>query len=100
MKKAFFALLVLASSVAAQAADPEAGKAKSATCQACHGVNGISNNPIWPNLAGQQEAYLTAQMKAFRDGERKNAMMSPMAAGLTDEDIENISAYYSGLSCQ
>ena len=100
MKRFIFSALVLIGATAAQAADPEAGKAKSVTCQACHGVNGISNNPIWPNLAGQQDAYLVAQMKAFRDGDRQNAMMSPMVAGLSDEDIENLAAYYAALSCQ
>jgi cytochrome c553 len=81
----------------AQAADAAAGKAKTATCVACHGANGISNNDMWPNLAGQKQGYLIAQMKAFRDGDRKNPMMSPMAAGLSDDDIANIAAYYSSL---
>ena len=93
------ALASLALTVSAQAADAEAGKAKSATCQACHGANGISPNPIWPNLAGQKDQYLIAQMKAFRDGARKNPMMSPMAAPLSDEDIDNLAAYYSSLNC-
>jgi len=86
-------------SISAQAADPEAGKARAAACQACHGAEGISPNPLWPNLAGQQDQYLIAQMKAFRDGTRKNPMMSPMAAPLSDEDIENLAAYYASLSC-
>jgi cytochrome c553 len=79
------------------AADAAAGKAKTATCVACHGANGISNNDMWPNLAGQKETYLAIQLKAFRDGNRKNPMMSPMAAALSDEDIANIAAYYSSL---
>lgn len=83
----------------AHAADAEAGKAKAAACGACHGLNGISPNPIWPNLAGQKEQYLIAQMKAFRDGMRKNPMMSPMATPLSDADIDNLAAYYSSLNC-
>jgi len=79
------------------AADIAAGKAKSATCGACHGNNGISMIPMYPNLAGQKEQYLVLQMKAFRDGERKNMVMSPMAAGLSDADIANLSAYYASL---
>ena len=51
----------------------EDGKAKSITCAACHGPEGNSANPLWPNLAGQKEAYLVAQLKAFRDGSRANA---------------------------
>lgn len=80
-----------------QAADVAAGKAKSATCAACHGNNGISMIPMYPNLAGQKEQYLVLQMKAFRDGERKNMVMAPMSAGLSDTDIANLSAYYASL---
>jgi len=79
------------------AADVAAGKAKSATCVACHGSNGISMIPMYPNLAGQKEQYLVLQLKAFRDGERKNMVMAPMAAGLSDTDIANLSAYFSSL---
>jgi len=78
--------------------DPAAGKAKSATCASCHGKNGISNNDIWPNLAGQKQGYLASSLKAYRDGSRKNAMMSAMAKGLSDKDIANLAAYYSSLS--
>ena len=98
-------LIVIVSSIAllasvAQAADVEAGKAKSAVCAACHGGTGISPTPIWPNLAGQKEQYLVAQMTAFRDGARVNAQMAPMVQNLTDEDIANLAAYYSSLACQ
>lgn len=79
------------------AADADAGKAKAETCAGCHGAEGISANPEWPNLAGQKAKYLVNQMKAFRDGDRKNALMSPMAASLSDDDIANIAAYYSSL---
>jgi cytochrome c553 len=79
------------------AADVAAGKAKSVTCGACHGNNGISMIPMYPNLAGQKEQYLVLQLKAFRDGERKNMIMAPMAAGLSDDDIANLSAYYASL---
>ena len=79
------------------AGDAAAGKVKAATCSACHGVNGISSNDMWPNLAGQKEGYLIAQMKAFRDGERNSPMMAPMAAALSDEDIADLAAYYSSL---
>ncbi|HST28368.1 MAG TPA: cytochrome c [Rudaea sp.] len=86
---------------AAHAADPVAGKAKyETTCVACHGANGISIAPIYPNVAGQKDEYLVAQMKAFRDGVRPNAIMAPMAKGLTDTDIANISAYLATLKPQ
>jgi cytochrome c553 len=79
------------------AADLAAGEAKAAACAGCHGANGISNNPLWPNLAGQKAAYLTKQIKAFRDGTRKDPTMEPMARPLSDADIENISAYFESL---
>ena len=66
-------------------------------CAACHGMQGISIAPIYPNLAGQKQEYLVAQLKAFRDGSRKNAIMQPMAKGLTDADIVNIAAYLATL---
>jgi cytochrome c553 len=100
MKKLiFFVLLSLFAlqSGPSVAGDAAAGKAKSATCAACHGADGISGNDIWPNLAGQKEGYLVAQLKAFRAGERSNPMMSPMAAPLSDADIADLAAYFSSL---
>ncbi len=92
-------LLALIASLPAMsyAGDAAAGKAKASLCAACHGAEGVSTNDLWPNLAGQKPGYLVKQMKAFRDGARKDPMMSPMAAALTDEDIDNLAAYYSGL---
>ncbi|MCG6891346.1 MAG: cytochrome c [Gammaproteobacteria bacterium] len=81
----------------ALAGDAAAGKAKSALCVACHGMDGISTNDMWPNLAGQKEGYMVLQLKAFRGGERNNPMMAPMAAGLSDDDIANLAAYFSSL---
>ena len=80
--------------------DAKLGKQKSVTCIACHGASGISNSPIWPNLAGQKEQYIIKQLKDFRSGTRKEPSMSPMAKPLTDADIENLAAYYSGLKCK
>ncbi len=97
MKKITLFLTLTLSSITALAGDIEAGKAKSAVCAACHGPAGISANPLWPNLAGQQEAYLIKQIKAFKSGERKDPSMAPMVAGLTDTDIENLAAYYNSL---
>lgn len=98
--KAFHLLLfvlLMAFAATASAADAEAGKAKAAVCVACHGPDGISLNPLWPNLAGQQDQYMIKQMKAFRDGQRIDPVMAPMAAGLSDDDIANLAAYYAGL---
>jgi cytochrome c553 len=84
-------------STATLAADAAAGKAKAAVCAACHGTNGISLIPMYPNLAGQKEQYLASSLKAFRDGQRKNMIMAPMAANLSDDDIANLAAYYAKL---
>lgn len=81
----------------ATAGDAAAGKAKSASCAACHGADGISTNDLWPSLAGQKEGYLVAQLQAFRDGGRANPMMAPMAAALSDGDIADLAAYYASL---
>lgn len=79
------------------AGDIAAGKAKAAVCAACHGANGISANPLWPNLAGQKDQYIIKQIKAFKDGTRKDPLMTPQAAQLSDQDIENLAAYFSSL---
>ena len=81
----------------ALAGDAVAGKGKAASCAGCHGANGVSNNPMWPNLAGQQAGYLAKQLRAFRDGSRSDPMMGPMAKPLSDADIDNLAAYYSSL---
>jgi cytochrome c553 len=91
------AVTLLASANIAVAAAAAAGKAKAASCAGCHGANGISAVPTYPNLAGQKEAYLAKQMKAFKDGTRKDPTMNAMAAPLSDADMANISAFYAGL---
>jgi cytochrome c553 len=91
------AVILAASANVALAGDAAAGKAKAASCNACHGANGISAVPTYPNLAGQKEAYLLKQMKAFKDGSRKDPTMNAMAAPLSDEDMANIAAHYAGM---
>ncbi len=78
------------------AADAAAGAEKAAMCVGCHGPNGKSSNAQWPNLAAQQAAYAAAQLKAFKSGARANPMMQSMAANLSDQDIENVAAYFAG----
>lgn len=91
------ASVLLSVSGSVLAGDAAAGKAKAASCAGCHGAAGVSNNPMWPNLAGQKAGYLAKQMKDFRDGKRSDPMMGPMAKPLNDADIDNLAAYYSGL---
>ena len=83
---------------AAEGGDPAAGKAKAGLCAACHGPAGISVNPLWPSLAGQQREYLAAQIRAFRDGVRVEATMQPFVQNLSDRDVEDLAAYYAKLS--
>jgi cytochrome c553 len=77
------------------AADLAAGEQKAATCLGCHGPKGKSSNPQWPNLAAQQSAYLVNQLNAFKTGARSNPVMQPIAANLSDDDINNLAAYFS-----
>ena len=100
MKKQVLALIAasaMAVSANAVAGDAAAGKAKAATCAACHGMDGVSKMPIYPNLKGQKEAYLVKQMKAFKDGTRKDPTMNAMAKPLSDADMANLAAFYAGL---
>ncbi|MFQ5487700.1 MAG: c-type cytochrome [Gammaproteobacteria bacterium] len=76
------------------AGDAAAGKAKSAKCATCHGASGIAPGSN-PNLAGQKEAYLAKAMKDYRDGRRKDPMMSMMMKGLSDSDIADLAAYFA-----
>jgi len=73
----------------------EAGKSKSVTCSACHGADGNSVNPEWPNLAGQHSGYLVRQLQAFKSGERQNPLMGPQAMMLSEQDMEDLAAYFS-----
>ena len=81
----------------ANAADIAAGKEKTMSCAGCHGTEGISQAGMFPNLAGQHAEYLESALKQYRDGDRENDMMTPMAKGLSDADIKDIAAYYASL---
>ena len=94
-------VLLLAPVLAVQATgDPEAGKSKSATCAGCHGPDGNSPSPMYPKIAGQHEQYLVKSIKAYKTGDRKDATMKAMTAALSDQDIENLAAYYASQSCK
>ena len=101
MKYLILAGVVMAASFGAQAGDIEAGKAKTATCAACHGPDG--KTPIqdtYPKLAGQNAGYLEAAITAYKKGTRKGGtatLMTGMVAKLSKKDIANIAAYYSSL---
>ncbi len=94
------ALLMLGFSLSAHAAaDLDAGKEKSAPCVACHGTDGNAEiDPQYPRLAGQYKDYLARALHEYRDGGRQNAIMLGFATPLSDQDIENLAAYFSSLS--
>lgn len=71
--------------------------AAAATCAACHGQNGISVSPSWPTLAGQHEDYLEHALTQYRDGTRKDPVMGPLAANLSDAEIAALAAWFAGL---
>lgn len=77
------------------AGDIEAGRQKAAICAVCHGADGNSSNPSWPNLAGQHAEYIIKQLQDYRDGRRKNDQMAPLAMALSDQDIDDIAVYYA-----
>ena len=98
MKASLLGAMILALSglvsFTANAADIEAGKAKSAVCAACHGVDGNSSNAAWPSLAGQHASYIYKQLKDFKEGRRNDATMIGMVALLNDEEMKNVAAYF------
>ena len=95
-----FSILALYSFSVWAAGDPAAGKEKSQVCQGCHGVDGNSYGPDWPNLAGQHPSYLIKQLLNFQDGVRTDETMNGMVIGLSQQDIEDIAAYFSEQSLQ
>lgn len=104
MKKLLTLALVLAATGATlqvQAdGDAAAGKNKAAVCGACHGADGNSAGAQFPKLAGQNASYIQAQLGNFRSGKRENAIMSGQAKGLSDQDIQDLAAYFSGQTVQ
>lgn len=100
MNKIVLGGVLLALALAAQA-DVAAGKAKAAAaCAMCHGPLGQSMQPGVPNLAGQQEVYVAEQLRHFRNGKRVNEVMTVIAKPLSNEDIDNLAAWYASLQVQ
>ena len=90
-------VLTTATGHALAAGDIEAGKNKAMACAGCHGANGISNNDMWPNLAGPKAGYTAKQLRDFREGNRTDPVMSGMAKPLSDQDILDLAAYFASL---
>ena len=75
----------------------DAGEAKALTCTACHGPKGNSVSAMWPNIAGQNAPYLQAQLKAFKDGSRKDPLMTSQAMMLSEQDMADLAVYFESL---
>lgn len=75
--------------------DPERGKELSATCAACHGPDGNSPVAEFPRIAGQYADYMVHSLKAYKSGERNNPVMAGIAAGLSEQDMEDLAAFFS-----
>jgi cytochrome c553 len=102
MKRFFASLLITTLAIGAGSAaakgDPEAGKAKAVTCQACHGTDGnAAIDPQYPRLAGQYHDYLSRALHEYKTGERNNPIMAGFVVTLSDQDIEDVSAYFANL---
>jgi len=89
------ALFALATGAFAASGDSEAGKKKSAPCAACHGENGISVSPEFPNLAGQYPDYLEKALTHYKNGKRKNMIMTAQVTNLSNKDILDLAAYFA-----
>ena len=99
MKKFIFAVVfgvgVSSSPLVFATGDISAGKTKSAVCAACHGADGNSPSDLYPKLAGQHASYLYKQLVEFKSGERVNAIMAPMVANLSEQDMADLAAYFA-----
>jgi len=92
--------LLLFTSQAMGQGDPVTGAQKIQMCGVCHGQDGNSMNPVWPSLAGQHAQYTAKQLRDFKNGQRTDPQMAPMTAGLSDQDILDIAAYYAQQTIQ
>jgi cytochrome c553 len=91
---ALLSLAMLPQAVLAKG-DPGVGKVKAKVCEACHGPDGKSIAPNYPNLAGQYASYLAKALADYRAGRRSNPIMGPLAAPLSDQDIEDLAAWFA-----
>lgn len=101
MKKIVVSALLLAASLPAMATgNVQAGQQKAASCQSCHGASGKASVSLYPNLAGQNSDYLVHALQAYKKGDRSNGqaeVMKAFVAGLSDDDMADLAAYYASL---
>lgn len=90
--------VVAPDALAVKFGDPEAGEKKAQACAACHGVD--NDNPQFPRIAGQHADYLLHALKAYKSGDRQNAVMQGQVSGLSIEDMKDLAAYYASLDSE
>jgi len=88
-------LSLISCAAAAAGVDIEAGRQKAQVCVACHGPEGNSANPVMPTLAGQPAQFISIELFQFREGNRKDPQMTPLAANLTNADMNDLAAYFA-----
>jgi len=92
--------LTLLPTAEAKAGDATIGRQKAKMCQTCHGIDGLAQIPTAPHIAGESQVYLVTQLKAFRSGTRTHEIMSLIAKDLSDQDIDNLAAWYSSIEIE
>jgi cytochrome c553 len=97
---AYFTELKCESALTADKQATLPGHATASKCIACHGANGMSANPAWPNLVGQSKTYLINALRRYGSGARKNAIMAGIVKGMSDAEIENVAAFYAAATCK
>lgn len=91
-------VVLAGSSFAEVTGDRAAGRQLAGQCRVCHGLDGYAQIPIAPHIGGEPEGYIAAQLRAFRDGAREHEMMTIVARSLSDQQIADLAAWYSGHS--
>jgi len=91
------AVAAFALSLGVSAADQNAVDKAKTLCAGCHGPNGLSVNPLWPNLAGQKASYLEKAMRDYKTGQRQDPLMGPISTTLNDSELAALGAYYAAL---
>ena len=91
---------MMAAAHRAAAEDAAAGRQKALQCQACHGLDGLAKIPGAPHIGGQVKEYLVKSMRDYKSGVRKDEMMAVVMRQVSDQDIEDLAAYYAGLQAK
>jgi cytochrome c553 len=98
LRIALTVVLIFTATQVGAAGNVSAGQEKSAPCAACHGADGNSENPGFPRIAGQYQSYLVKALRDYKSGSRQNPIMAGMVAALSDQDMQDLAAYFAAQS--